>query len=79
MVGSLLVWGPPAVYHIATGDPVAGGFLLVDGTIVVGALRATHDVYRREHHQVSEPATTYGVDGVGRPEWLTPKRTALNE
>jgi predicted PurR-regulated permease PerM len=36
IVGSFLVWGPAAVYLIVAGDPLAGGFLLVYGTIVVG-------------------------------------------
>jgi predicted PurR-regulated permease PerM len=104
IIGSFLVWGPAAVYLIATGDPLAGGFLLVYGTIVVGltddylrpiiahqytqlnpgiivlgivggvsvlgfpgiffgpivigSLRATLDVYRREHLQVSDVATS---------------------
>jgi predicted PurR-regulated permease PerM len=104
IIGSFLVWGPAAVYLIATGDPVAGGFLLVYGTIVVGltddylrpivahqytrlnpaiivlgivggisvlgfpglffgpivlgSLRATLDVYRREHLQDSPTASS---------------------
>jgi predicted PurR-regulated permease PerM len=104
IIGSFLVWGPAALYLIATGDPLAGGFLLVYGTIVVGltddylrpiiahqytqlnpgiiilgivggisllgfpgiffgpiiigSLRATLDVYRREHFRDSQATST---------------------
>jgi predicted PurR-regulated permease PerM len=104
IIGSFLVWGPAAIYLVATGDPLAGGFLLVYGTIVVGltddylrpiiahqytqlnpgiiilgivggisllgfpglffgpiiigSLRATLDVYRREHLQDSRATSS---------------------
>ncbi|QLD84302.1 AI-2E family transporter [Natronomonas halophila] len=36
IIGSFLVWGPAAVYLLVTNQPVAGTFLFVYGTIVVG-------------------------------------------
>ena len=35
IIGSFLVWGPAAIYLFSTGQPVAGGTLLVYGAIVV--------------------------------------------
>ncbi|MFW6321414.1 MAG: AI-2E family transporter [Halohasta sp.] len=35
-IGTFLVWGPAAVYLLSAGRPLAGGFLFVYGTIVVG-------------------------------------------
>lgn len=35
IIGSFLVWGPAAIYLFSTGQPVAGGSLLVYGAIVV--------------------------------------------
>jgi len=35
IIGSFLVWGPAAIYLFSTGQPVAGGALLLYGAIVV--------------------------------------------
>jgi predicted PurR-regulated permease PerM len=36
IIGSFLVWGPAVLYLVSINRPVAAGFLLVYGTIVVG-------------------------------------------
>jgi predicted PurR-regulated permease PerM len=36
IIGSFLVWGPAVVYLLGVDRPVAGAFLLVYGTVVVG-------------------------------------------
>ena len=35
-IGTFLVWGPAAIYLLATGNVLTGGFLLVYGTVIVG-------------------------------------------
>lgn len=35
IIGSFLVWGPAAIYLFSIGQPIAGGFLLLYGAIVV--------------------------------------------
>jgi len=35
-IGTFLVWGPAAIWLLATGDTIGGAFLLVYGTVIVG-------------------------------------------
>jgi predicted PurR-regulated permease PerM len=35
IIGSFLVWGPAAIYLFSVGQPIAGGFLLLYGAVVV--------------------------------------------
>ncbi len=38
VVGSMILWGPTALYLIVSGDPVAGLLLLGYGVVIVGAV-----------------------------------------
>jgi predicted PurR-regulated permease PerM len=64
IIGSFLVWGPAALYLLSTGDPIAGVFLLLYGTLVVGL---TDDYLRPivAHHytQLNPAVIVIGITG----------------
>ncbi len=63
-IGTFLVWGPAAVWLLATGDTIGGAFLLVYGTVIVGV----SDEYLRpvivdRYAEVSPAIIVVGVIG----------------